>query len=535
MTDKTNLSPPLKELDNFIDARIPIIWVLTAEESRFIEELNREIVGPKDLHFSYWSTTSGLCRVNRYRSQEEVSGTTSAIKALQHILAEKEVDDRAVYVMKDLFLLPPEIRCLRDAYEDLADQGKTIIIVSPFLAYGPGGTKEGIPPTLEKQICVVEYSLPDHKEISRRIKRATAALQIEYSPTEVDEYSRAVRGLTSLEIENALAICLMSNDLKLDVDCLLQFKRQSIRKSQILEFMDTNVSVDDVGGLDKIKEYFTRYKNSFSQEAKEFGLEPLKMVILCGIPGTGKSLVAKTIGRIYKLPLLKFDIGKVFAGIVGQSESNMRSAIKSLEGMSPCVCMIDEIEKGLSGTRSSGVTDSGVTSKVFGTLLTAIQEGLQDVVLVATANDITSIPPEFLRRANEIFFVDLPSPKERWDILRIHLEKRGRKFSKYKEVMADFLDKSEGFTGAEIEKTVKDAIARAFYDESKDATPEHILDALSEIKPISQVMETQIKELQEWARGHARYASSHSEKQRDSAKEKKEKPNRFKKMGKNLN
>ena len=232
---------------------------------------------------------------------------------------------------------------------------------------------------------------------------------------------------------------------------------------------------------------------------------------MTGPPGVGKSLTCKTIGHLFKLPLIKLDIGKIFGSLVGASEARMRETIKQIEGLSPAIVMIDEIEKGLSGTRSSNQSDGGTTSRVFGTLLTAIQDGLENILIVGTANDITSIPPEFIRRANEVFFVDLPGQEERWDILRIHLEKRRRKLSVFKNMKDDFLIASEGFTGAEIEKAVKDAIARAFYEQSEDVTPEHILTALSETKPISQVMESSIKELQNWARNHARYASSYSE------------------------
>lgn len=514
-----SLTPCLKEIKNLISARVPIIWVLTSEEGRFQLDLSKEIIAPNDLALSTWSLTAGLQRVNKYKSQETVNGSGNPMKALNIILSEPRPDKNAVYIMKDLYMTPLEERFLRDSYEQLAGSSKTIIIVSPFLCHGPGGQKEGLPPTLEKQICVVEYNLPIAKDILQRARKIISKTQekypdIKYTDQELDEIIRAVKGLTILEIDNAFSTCMAENNKRLDVEYLISFKKQSIRKSQVLEFMEVDVSLDDVGGLDKVKEYFARYSNCFSSEAQDFGVEPLKLIILTGVPGVGKSLTCKTIGHLFKLPLLKLDISRVFGNLVGMSESRTRDAISSLESNAPCVCMIDEIEKGLSGTQSSNHSDSGVTSRVFGTLLTAIQDGLQDVILVATANNISSIPPEFIRRANEVFFVDLPGAEERWDILKIHIEKRGRKFKKFESMKSDFLIMSEGYTGAEIEKTVKDAIAKAFYDKSKDVTPDHILDSLKEIKPISIVMETQIKELQDWAKGHARYASSYSEKKR---------------------
>ena len=514
-----SLTQSLKEIKNLISARVPIIWVLTSEEGRFQLDLSKEIVAPNKFALSTWSMTAGLQRINRYKSQEVVQGTTIPMAAISAILNEPRPEKNAVYIMKDLYMTPPEVRLLRDSYEQLAGSSKTIIIVSPFLCHGPGGQKEGLPPTLEKQICVVEYSLPNSQDILQRVKSIISRTQekrpdITYTEQELDEIVRAVKGLTILEIDNALSTCMAENERRLDVDYLISFKRQSIRKSQILEFIRTDVDMNDVGGLDQVKDYFIRYNNAYTKEAVEFGVEPLKLVLITGVCGTGKTLIAKTISHMYKLPFVRFDISRVFSELVGSSESNMRSAIATLEGLSPVVCLIDEIEKGLSGTKSSGHTDSGVTAKVFGTLLTAIQEGLKDVLLIGTANDISSIPPEFIRRANEVFFVDLPGAEERWDILKIHIEKRGRKFKKFESIRSDFIILSEGYTGAEIEKAVKDAIAKAFYDGVKDVTPDHILSSLSEIKPISVVMSDQIEHLQKWAKGHARYASSYSEKKR---------------------
>lgn len=503
----------MSEISNFIAARVPLIWVTTHEENRFLTEFTSSVVSSLKLSLSVWSQTSGLRSLVRTKA-ETFTGTEAPINAFKKISSLPEANYQQVFVMKDLFLNPLEVRYLRDMYEDLADSGKTIVIVSPFLAHNPGGSREGIPATLEKQVCVVEYSLPSFEDIVQRIKKFISSVNSKrkYSEKEIEELARALSGLTSLEIDNAISTCLA--ELKhLDSEYLLSFKKQSIRKSQVLEFMETDVDIDSVGGLDRVKEYFGRYKDCFDSSAIEFGVEPLKLVLMTGPPGVGKSLTCKTIGHLFKLPLLKLDMGRIFGSLVGASESRMRETLKQIEGLSPAIVMIDEIEKGLSGTRSSNQSDGGTTSRVFGTLLTAIQDGLKNVLIVGTANDVTSIPPEFIRRANEVFFVDLPGPEERWDILRIHLEKRKRKFSRFNDMRDKFLLASQGFTGAEIEKAVKDAIARAFYEKSDDVTSQHILAALSETKPISQVMESQIKELQEWARNHARYASSYSEQQ----------------------
>lgn len=505
------MSSAIQELTNFISARVPLIWVTTHEENRFLSEFTQSVVSPLKLSFSIWSQTSGLKTITRTNKTETFSGTQAPLTALQKIDSLPEANYQQVFVMRDLFLNPLEVRYLRDMYEDLADSGKTIIILSPFLAHNPGGIKEGIPPTLEKQMCVVEYSLPSFEDIVQIVRKSISSLgSKEYTEQEIEEFARSLSGLTSIEIDNATTTCVAEYK-QLNNEHLLAFKKQSIRKSQVLEFMETDVDIDSVGGLDRVKEYFNRYKNCFDSSAVEFGVEAPKLLILLGICGTGKSYISKSIGNLFKLPLIQLDMGRIYGSLVGQSEQRVRSAISTLESNAPCLCLVDEVEKGISGTHSSSQSDGGTTSRVFGTLLTALQDGLKDVIFITTCNEIRNIPPEFIRRANEVFFVDLPGPDERWDILRIHLEKRKRKISWFSNIKDDFLLASEGYTGAEIEKAVKDAIARAFYDSSEEVTSSHILAALSETKPISQVMETQIKELQEWARNHARYASSYSE------------------------
>jgi len=195
-------------------------------------------------------------------------------------------------------------------------------------------------------------------------------------------------------------------------------------------------------------------------------------------------------------------------GLVGGSEEKMRMVIDQAEAMAPCVLWIDEVEKSLSGTKSSNFSDGGTLARVFGTLLTAMQDGMEGVSMIATANDITMLPPEFIRRFNEVFFVDLPGPDERWEIFGIHLKKRSRNISDFEKNKKQLIQASEDYTGAEIEKAIKDAIAAAFYDGGKKLTHKHILDALKETKPISRVMKKKVDKLRETARGQYRYASS---------------------------
>ncbi len=512
-----------------IKAQVPIIWVLTHEEGRFIEEL-KKAMGEKSKRRAYvWSGHIGLSTIAEY-AKNPVRATGTMDKTwmpnvlLQKVLElqpEENKESGITYVLRDFHtvLHDQTARQIRDMYEHMTTNGKTLVIVSPFLAY-PGGS--GIHPTLEKQVVVVNFNLPSREQIEAKVRENIAVTKnsipkdrvikskVEYTDAEYIEISRALQGLTINEVENAIASCL-AHVLKLDPERLIREKRQIVRKSGILELIETKIEASDVGGLDLAKNYLTRYSNAHSKEARAYGVEPLKGIILTGIPGTGKSLLAKAMGHLWKVPLLKLDMGKVMDRLVGSSEDRMRQVIATAEACAPCVLWLDEVEKGLAGTKSSNFSDGGTLARVFGTLLTAMQDGMKGVTMIATANDIQMLPPELIRRFNEVFFVDLPGPDERWQILGIHLGKKGRDITKFNGMKADFLKASEGYTGAEIEKVVADAITRAFYAEAKDVNASHVLASLTDTKPLSQVQAEKVIKLQKWALDHARYASSYSQ------------------------
>lgn len=521
---------PMDEVVINLKAQVPLLWVVTHEEGRFIEEYEK-IAPEKSKRRTYvWSGNSGLLTLKEYKSGTKAVGamdkTWMPNIMLQKVLEldyDKEKETGITYILRDFHavLHDQTARNIRDMYYHLAANGKTLMIVSPFLAH-PGGS--GIHPTLDKQCVVVYYSLPTREQIEDAVRENISTLKkkatkdkptktrVEYTDTEYLEISRALQGLTLTEIDNSTSSCL-SHLKRLDPERLIRDKRQIVRKSGILEFIDTRVEQKDVGGLDLAKAYLVRYTTAYSKEAQAFGVEPLRGVLFTGIPGTGKSLLAKAMGHMWKIPLLRLDMGKVMDRLVGSSEDRMRQVIAVAEAMAPCIIWIDEIEKGLSGTKSSNFSDGGTLARVFGTLLTAMQDGLKGVTMIATANDIAMLPPELIRRFNEVFFVDLPGPDERWQILSIHLGKKNRDISKYTGFKKEFIEASEGYTGAEIEKAVADAITRAFYANAKDVGTVHILEALRETKPISKIQADKIIKLQKWALDHARYASSYSQEQ----------------------
>jgi len=508
-------------LDHLVQAGVPIIWVRTHEEVRFIQDFRRVIVPKHGIDLWSWSTVQGLRRIKDDESITAFSPGPSGVgleksdkikDALNIIATTKpsKTDGRQVFIMKDMHtqLAGSIPRQIRDMYGLLEGTSKTLLIVSPHIEHGG---KEGIEPTLEKQIAIVDFELPSHTLLKLQVVGAAEAAGITLTNEEMDELATAIQGLTTVEAENAITSCLSATG-SINVPYLLKEKKQVIARSKILEYIDVAPSFLDVGGCDKVKEYFLLYRTQFTPAAREFGVEPLKGVLMTGVPGTGKSLLAKAVAATWQIPLLRLDVGKVMAGIVGASEERMRMVIDQAEAVAPCVLWIDEIEKSLSGTKSSGMTDGGTMSRVFSTLLTAMEERMDGVVVIATANDISSLPPELIRRFNEVFFVDLPTASERREIFQIHLRKKKRDTKQLLEALDPLIKRSDKYTGSEIEKAVHTAIAMAFTTGPREITVDDLMKAVEDTKPIFTVMKEKISEIRGWANGRARYASSEAQK-----------------------
>jgi SpoVK/Ycf46/Vps4 family AAA+-type ATPase len=337
--------------------------------------------------------------------------------------------------------------------------------------------------------------------------RHTGRIKIELNEEEEKRLAKAALGLTLHEAENAFARAMVEDgrlDIS-DVDVILEEKRQTIRKSGILEFINSDLKIDDVGGLQNLKRWLIKRNKSWLDSAARYNLPAPKGVLITGVPGCGKSLVAKAISAMWQVPLLRLDVGKIFSGIVGSSEENMRRAIQTAEAIAPCVLWIDEVEKGFGGiSGSSG--DSGTTTRVFGTFLTWLQEKTKAVFVVATANNISALPPELMRkgRFDEIFFVDLPTHNERSEILKLHLARR----LLHPKVTGDFIvddatlkqmaHSTEGFVGAELEQVVISGLFEAFY-EDRSIQMKDFERAISLTVPLSVTQSEEIQRLREWA------------------------------------
>jgi len=276
----------------------------------------------------------------------------------------------------------------------------------------------------------------------------------------------------------------------------------------LLDWISDNIDMNSVGGLSGLKYWLEKRKDAFSDEALEYGLPANpKGILLVGIQGAGKSLFAKAIASYWNFPLLKLDMGKVFSGLVGSSEQNMRQVFKVAESVAPCILWCDEIDKGMSGSKSSSVSDGGTTSRVLGSWLTWMQDRTSPVFVVATANDVSNLPPELLRkgRFDEIFFVDLPNSAERRKIFEIHISKRNRNINDFDlDLLVDCSDK---FTGAEIESAIEASMYEAFSDSKREIQTSDIMLSLNESVPISKLMENEIQYLKDWAKHRARSAS----------------------------
>lgn len=367
-----------------------------------------------------------------------------------------------------------------------------------------------LPIELEKYVTVLNIPLPNRGDMEKTLgvveRQCKINLTIEMRNRMVD----AALGMTSMEADLAFCLAAVKDDLGENAPYTVSSeKEQIIRKSGILDYFPKNENLKDVGGMEVLKDWLFKRKKAYEKKARDFGLQEPKGLLLLGVPGCGKSLTAKTIASFWNMPLLRLDIGKVFQGVVGSSEDNIRKAIATAEAVAPCVLWIDEIEKGLSGMQSSGVTDGGVTSRIFSTILTWMQEKTSPVFVVATANNINLLPPELLRkgRFDEIFFVDLPSQKERENIFAIHLKKKGQDPSQYPIEMLG--KKTEGFNGAEIEECIKEAMFAAYVEvpDNPQLLSKHLVDAISKTVPLSTTMKEQIAALRNWAATRAKNAS----------------------------
>lgn len=485
---------PVAELALLVRTRHPLITIETVEEGRALEFVMRAC-HRVNLHKFRWSVTRGLQRT-RPQFAEPVQDTEEPRKALAYLL---HSDLPGIYVFTDLL---PHItsavdqRLLREVVEHAERKGQTIVVIEQRLS---------LPPALERLAVPYELTLPDETTIrelaSRTFKEIgeIARVKVDIKRSELDDLMRNLRGLTSLEIRRAIWRAALDDERidAADIKGVLRLKQEKLREGSILEYIDPGLKLDDIGGLTRLKEWLKLRERALTPEAREFGLAPPRGILLLGVQGAGKSMCARAVASAWNMPLLRLDPGALYDKFVGESEKQLRRALRTAEAMAPVVLWIDEIEKGFASAASQS-TDGGLSQRMFGTLLSWMQDNRQPIFLVATANDISALPPELMRkgRFDEIFFVDLPDAAAREQIFAVHLERRKRdpKAFDLKALAAA----SEGFSGAELEQAIVSAMYAAFAAGIELGTLP-LLAELKQTRAISVTMAERINELRAWA------------------------------------
>ncbi len=489
-----------EDFDLCLRARYPLIYIPTQEEERVEGSIASAAKRQGNRAVYIWDFVDG------YQGNPNDAGFAqrNPLQALD--LVEKLPPNApTIFILRDFHRFLEDVavsRKLRNLARSLKSQPKNVVLLAASLA---------IPADLSEVLTILDFPLPTLVEIRAEIERMLAATGQSLSVKTLDEIVRCCQGLSMERIRRVLSKAIATHgSLEIDdLELILAEKRQTIRQTQILDFVPASEAITDIGGLDNLKDWLLRRGGSFSEQARAYGIPHPRGLLLAGIQGTGKSLTAKAIAHHWHLPLLRLDVGRLFAGLVGESESRTRQMIQLAEALAPCILWIDEIDKAFAG--ADGRSDSGTTSRVFGTFITWLAEKTSPVFVVATANNIQSLPPELLRkgRFDEIFFVGLPSTEERKAIFEVHLNHlRPHNLSAYD--LERLAYETPDFSGAEIEQSLIEAMHLGF-SQNRDFTTDDVLESASQIVPLARTAQDQVNFLQEWAAsGKARLASRHS-------------------------
>ena len=488
------------ELILLLKARYPIIYINTIEEDRVEYVIRKHIKASLNRSIYSWDFVDGYTN----NPNNEGFAKRNPLQALE-LIERLTSETPALFLLKDFnrFLTDISIsRKLKNVSRILKLQPKTIIII---------GSEFQIPKELQDLITVLQFNLPLESEINQELTRLVTSLNLKIDQQLFESLTRACQGLSLERIRRVLSKIIATHKTidEKSIDVLLSEKKQIISQTEILEYWAVNEGIDNIGGVDKLKEWLKKRKTSFGLKASNYGLPTPRGLLLVGIQGTGKSLMAKAIASEWQLPLLKLDVGKLFGGIVGESESRLRQMIDVAETLAPCILWIDEIDKAFSNSDNQG--DSGTSNRVLATFISWLSEKTKPVFVVATANNVDMLPLEIIRkgRFDEIFFLDLPEFNEREQIFKIHIQEfRPNKWESFD--YSKLAQLSEAFSGAEIRQSIIEAMYHAFY-EKREFTTEDICLALTQLIPLSQLENNQTLKLKNWAvSGRIRLASSKS-------------------------
>lgn len=483
------------ELEVYLRARFTLMVLVTAEEERALSGI-KAVCDRTNRPCLTWDMADGF---------QPLAGKAASIPAAKDPLSALEQVDKAegdsIFVLKDFHECwnnPQVKRKLRTLAQRLKFTRKSILVTTPA---------SKVPGELKDDAVVVELPPPDARELEETLEHLTRTPGVTVNLTELgrEKLVQAALGLTTSQAQRVFARAIVMDGVldDRDIGLVTEEKKQIIRESESLEFYAVMETPDDVGGLGVLKEWLRLRERAFTQEARDYGLPPPKGIALIGIPGTGKSLTAKMIGGLWRLPLLRLDAGALFGSLVGESEERTRRALRLAETVAPCVLWVDEMEKAFS----FGGSDGGTSQRVFGSILSWMQEKKAPVFVVATANNIASLPPELLRkgRFDEIFFLDLPTMPERQEIFAVHLRKRNRLPQDFE--IAALARESEGYVGAELEQAIFDAMYLAF-NERREFSTADVSAALKRQVPLSVSQRETIQALRGWLHeGRAQSAS----------------------------
>ncbi|MFC1559184.1 AAA family ATPase [Gemmatimonadota bacterium] len=482
----------IAELLTLVRSRYALVGVETHEEDR-LENILTEVASELLVPLRTWDRSTGLVHSGTGNSMYNTSRIDQLLAYLESF------DEEGIFLIKDLYHNlsdPVTQRALRNASSNFKQDRRCVFLVAPEF---------DIPVSLEKEILVLPLALPGIDEIKKLIYQTVRGLRggrvvkVEMTTEEMEQLIGALRGFTLEEAERVMMQVVLE-DRKLsavDIEEVIDLKQRTLMRDVLLDFTPSDQDLGDVAGLDNLKSWLERRRGAFGSKAREFGLDTPKGILLLGVQGCGKSLCAKAVAREWNLPLLRLDPARLYDKYIGESERKLREAIQTAEAMSPAILWIDEIEKGLGGIGGSDA-DGGLSKRMLGTFLNWLQEKKTPVFVIATANDITSLPPELIRkgRFDEIFFIDLPDEVARREIFRIQLQRREREPGHFDlDLLASA---SEGFSGAEIEQAVVGALYLAFSD-AGGLTTDHIVAELVGTKPLSATMAEKVDALRSWA------------------------------------
>jgi AAA+ superfamily predicted ATPase len=495
-----------QRLANSFRAGYAGVYITSYEEKRVAEEL-AAVAAEIGWDLWTWTCTDSLCCPADGRQIKDLD----PLKVLSQLkeVAGKNGDPelrKQIVILNDFHLFlqdgnPLMVRAVKDCLDFARAHQQAIVVL---------GCRFVLPPELEKEFTCVDFTLPTKEELSEIAKQTGMGVMpepVKLDEAELEAVSDAAAGLTTLEAVNAMSLAIIeSGKVGMPPAVVHREKANAVRKSGILSIEETALNWEQIGGLANVKEFIDRNRRAFTKEAKLYHLPQPKGIMLIGVPGCGKTLIAKCIANRLDVPLLRLDGGKLFGSLVGQSEQNTRAVIATAEAVAPCCLFCDELDKALSGSKSSGSTDGGTAARVLGTLLQWLQDKTSPVFVVATANNISDLPPELLRKGrwDEMFFVDLPTFNERAEIAGVVARKFHREAKAFDA--GAIAGVTEGFTGAEIEGAFVDAMRGAF-NEDREVSTEDVLASCADVVPITSTMGETIAALRKWCEGRARRAS----------------------------